>query len=193
MINQNQSGVGAARGSPSVAFGGPSTAGSSFQTSHLSTRSFDEVLARLQKEIDHAGLKLLHEIDPQKALQGIGQSIGGSRLIFFLRPKLVVHVLEADCSAMVEAPLKLVVTELSDRTVSVRMADPGAIEMMPWLRSETSWPPCARTLSRRAYKNCCACIIGLKFLRGRDRAAWCGTAIRCSPLSNSMLWIVSCL
>jgi hypothetical protein len=48
----------------------------------------------------------LHEIDPQKALQGIGQSIGGSRLIFFFSSQTGLRVLEADWSAMVEAPLK---------------------------------------------------------------------------------------
>jgi uncharacterized protein (DUF302 family) len=126
MISENQSSsASAAMGSASaVTFGEPGRAAASFQSSHLSTRSFDEVIASLRKEIDRAGLKLLHEIDPQKALQGIGQLIGGSRLIFFFHPKLVVRVLEMDWSAMVEAPLKFVVTELPDRTVSVRMADP---------------------------------------------------------------------
>jgi uncharacterized protein (DUF302 family) len=126
MSSENRSsGVSATMGSAStVSFGEPGTATASFQSSQLSTRSFDEVIARLRTEIDRAGLKLLHEIDPQKALQGIGQSIGGSRLIFFFHPKLVVRVQETDWSAMVEAPLKLVVTELPDRTVSVRMADP---------------------------------------------------------------------
>jgi uncharacterized protein (DUF302 family) len=126
MISENQSsGASATMGSASaVTFGEPGTAPASFQSSHLSTRSFDEVIARLRKEIEGAGLKLLHEIDPQKALQGIGQLISGSRLIFFFHPKLVVRVLETDWSAMVEAPLKLVVTELPDRTVSVRIADP---------------------------------------------------------------------
>jgi len=37
---------------------------------------------------------------------------------------LVVRVLEMDWTAMVEAPLKLLVTGLPDGTVSVRMADP---------------------------------------------------------------------
>lgn len=111
-------------GTSAVTFGEPGTASAAYQISHLSTRSFDEVVIRLRKEIDRAGLRLLHEIDPQKAVQGIGQCIGGSRLIFFFHPKLVVRVFEADWSAMVEAPLKLVVTELPDRTVSVRMADP---------------------------------------------------------------------
>jgi len=78
----------------------------------------------LRNEIQGAGLRVLNEIDPQKAVQGIGRSMGGLRLIFFFHPNLVVRVLETDWTAMVEAPLKLVVTELPEGTVSVRMADP---------------------------------------------------------------------
>ncbi len=107
-----------------VTFGKPGTEAASFQSSHLSTRSFEDVLTRLRKEIEGAGLRVLNEIDPQKALRGIGRSTGGLRLIFFFHPELVVRVLEMDWSAMVEAPLKLVVTELPEGTVSIRMADP---------------------------------------------------------------------
>jgi uncharacterized protein (DUF302 family) len=107
-----------------VTYGNPGTEAASFQSSHLSTRSFEEVLTRLRKEIEGAGLRVLNEIDPQKAVQGFGRSMGGLRLIFFFHPKLVVRVLEMDWSAMVEAPLKLVVTELPEGTVSIRMADP---------------------------------------------------------------------
>ena len=108
-----------------VTLGKPGTEAASFQISHLSTRSFDEVVTSLRKEIDGAGLRVLQEIDPQKALQGIGQSIGGSRLIFFFHPTHVVTVLETDWTAMVEAPLKLLVMELPEGSVSVRMADPA--------------------------------------------------------------------
>jgi uncharacterized protein (DUF302 family) len=107
-----------------VTFGNPGTEAASFQSSQLSTRTFEDVLTRLRKEIEGAGLRVLSEIDPQKALQGIGRSTRGSRLIFFFHPELVVRVLETDWSAMVEAPLKLVVTELPEGTVSIRMADP---------------------------------------------------------------------
>jgi uncharacterized protein (DUF302 family) len=108
-----------------VSFGKPGMEAPSFQTSHLSKRSFEEVLSRLRKEIDGAGLRVLNEIDPQKAVQGIGRSMGGLRLIFFFHPNLVVRVLETDWTAMVEAPLKLVVTELPEGTVSIRIADPS--------------------------------------------------------------------
>jgi uncharacterized protein (DUF302 family) len=126
MMSEDQHGsTSATVGSAStVTFGKPGAEAASFQISHLSPRSFEEVLNRLRKEIEGAGLRVLNEIDPQKALQGIGRSIGGSRLIFFFHPNLVVRVLEMDWSAMVEAPLKLLVTELPEGTVSVRMADP---------------------------------------------------------------------
>jgi uncharacterized protein (DUF302 family) len=109
-----------------VTFGKPGAEAASFQSSQLSTRSFEDVLSSLRKEIEGAGLRVLNEIDPQKAVQGIGRSMGGLRLIFFFHPELVVRVLETDWTAMVEAPLKLVVTELPEGTVSIRMADPIA-------------------------------------------------------------------
>jgi uncharacterized protein (DUF302 family) len=126
MMSQDQhAGTTAAVGSATtVTYGKPGTEAASFQSSHLSKRSFEDVLTRLRNEIQGAGLRVLNEIDPQKAVQGIGRSMGGLRLIFFFHPDLVVRVLETEWTAMVEAPLKLVVTELPEGTVSVRMADP---------------------------------------------------------------------
>jgi uncharacterized protein (DUF302 family) len=128
MMSEDQHGgtSAAVAGATTVTFGKPGAEAASFQSSYLSTRSFEEVLTRLRKEIEGAGLRVLNEIDPQKAVQGFGRSMGGLRLIFFFHPKLVVRVLEMDWTAMVEAPLKLVVTELPGGTVSVRMADPTA-------------------------------------------------------------------
>jgi uncharacterized protein (DUF302 family) len=126
MMSEDQRGSASAAvaSATTVTYGKPGTDAASFQSSHLSTRSFEEVLTRLRNEIEGAGLRVLNEIDPQKAVQGFGRSMGGSRLIFFFHPKLVVRVLEMDWTAMVEAPLKLVVTELPEGTVSVRMANP---------------------------------------------------------------------
>lgn len=71
----------AVAGATTVTYGKPGTEAASFQSSHLSTRSFEEVLTRLRKEIEGAGLRALNEIDPQKAVQGFGRSMGGLRLI----------------------------------------------------------------------------------------------------------------
>ena len=70
-------------------------------------------------------MKVLHEIDPQAALQGFGHTIGGARLVFFFHPNLLRRLLETDWSAIVEAPPKLAVLELPDGTVAVRMANPA--------------------------------------------------------------------
>ncbi len=109
-----------------VQFGQPGATTEQFQSSQVTQRPFDDVVATVRGEIERAGLRVLNEIDPQKALEGIDRTIGGSRLIFFFHPNLVVRVLQADWTAMVEAPLKLLVIELPDGTVSVRMADPAA-------------------------------------------------------------------
>ena len=106
-------------------FGQPGPGADVFQISHASRRPFEEVLATLRQHIGGAGMKVLHEIDPQAALAGIGQAIGGARLLFFFHPDLVVRLLQADASGIVEAPLKLAVMELPDGSTSVRMADPA--------------------------------------------------------------------
>ncbi len=108
-----------------LATGAPGAAADGFQYSRVSKRAFEDVLTALRTGIESAGMRVLHEIDPQKALAGAGQTIDGSRLLFFFHPDLVARVMRTDWSAMVDAPLKLVVTELPDRTVSVRMADPA--------------------------------------------------------------------
>ncbi len=108
-----------------LTFGEPGPAAATFQYGEVSTRGFEAVLASLRNGIDGAGMRVLHEIDPQRALAGAGYAISGSRLLFFFHPDLVARVMRADLSAMVEAPLKLVVTELPDGGVSVRMADPA--------------------------------------------------------------------
>jgi len=110
----------------SLHYGHPGTQADLFQHSASSTRPFADVLAALHREIDGAGMKVLHEIDPQSALKSVGQIIGGSRLVFFFHPNLVARLLQTDWSAIVEAPLKLAVMELPDGTVSIRMADPAA-------------------------------------------------------------------
>jgi len=110
----------------SLQFGKPGTEAETFQRSHVSKRPFEDVLSSLRREIDGAGMKVLHEIDPQGALQSVGQAIGGSRLVFFFHPNLLARLLQTDWSAIVEAPLKLAVMELPDGTVSIRMADPAA-------------------------------------------------------------------
>ena len=109
-----------------LGFGPVGAQAETFQYAATSTRPFDDLLASLTAEIDRAGLKLLQQIDVRNALAGAGRSVGGFRLLFFFHPSLVIRVISADVSAMVEAPLKLAVMERPDGAVSLRMADPAA-------------------------------------------------------------------
>ncbi len=108
-----------------LVFGTVGAEAGTFHYAATSTRNFNDVLSSLVAEIDRAGLKLLQEIDVQAALAGAGWSTGGFRLLFFFHPAFVIRVTTADVSAMVEAPLKLVVVENPDGTVSLRIADPA--------------------------------------------------------------------
>ena len=108
-----------------LTFGTPSAIAAPFQLSVLVRHPFDEVLASLREAIDAAGMKVLHEIDPQGALRGAGQEIPAARLLFFFHPRLLARLLELDQSAIVEAPLTLAVMELPDGPVSIRITDPA--------------------------------------------------------------------
>lgn len=108
-----------------LVLGHPGAATAEFQLDVTSRRPFPEALAVLRQAIDGAGMRVLQEIDPQEALRGIDRTIGGARLLFFFHPGLLARLLEIDCSALVEAPLKLAVLEMPDGRVSIRAANPA--------------------------------------------------------------------
>ncbi len=108
-----------------LVFGQPGTDAAALQLDVTSRRPFSEVLTALRQAIDGAGMKVLHEIDPQGALRSVDQVIGGARLLFFFHPHLLARLLEFDASALVEVPLKLAVLEMPDGAVSIRIADPA--------------------------------------------------------------------
>ena len=107
-----------------VQFGNPGNKTETFQLVRTTSRPFQQVLESVRNEIGAAGMKILHEIDPQAALQGFGHTIGAARLVFFFHPDLLLRLLERDWTAIVEAPPKLALLELPDGTVSLRMANP---------------------------------------------------------------------
>ena len=108
-----------------VHFGIPGTKTEAFQLTRTTSRPFQQVLDSIRNEISAAGMKVLHEIDPQAALQGFGHNIGGARLVFFFHPNLLHRLLETDWTAIVEAPPKLALLELPGGTVTLRMANPA--------------------------------------------------------------------
>ncbi len=109
-----------------VPYGRPGIAAASFQRSEASALPFGDTVAGLRKQIEAAGLWVLHEIDPQAVLQRAGRTIGPARQILFFHPDPMVRLLQADQAALLEAPLKLAVLALPDGSVAVRWLDPAA-------------------------------------------------------------------
>jgi uncharacterized protein (DUF302 family) len=97
----------------------------SLQISARARRSFPDVLADLKSAIEGAGLWLLHEIDPQALLRRDGLEIAAGRQILFFHPRLMKRILEADASAVLEAPLKIAILELGGGEMEARFIDPA--------------------------------------------------------------------
>jgi len=83
-------------------------------------------VARLHLAIEAADFWVLHETDPQALLLRGGCAIGPARQILFFHPRFMVRLLAADPAALLEAPLKFGVIELSAGNVMLRWADPAA-------------------------------------------------------------------
>ncbi|NPD70161.1 DUF302 domain-containing protein [Lichenicola cladoniae] len=108
-----------------IHYGQPGGMTGAFQCSKSSDLTFTDIIASLRREVEAAGLRMLHEIDPQKVLQRGGHAIGAARQILFFHPDLMVRLLTADASALLEAPLKLAVIELPDSRITIRWIDPA--------------------------------------------------------------------
>ncbi len=94
-----------------------------FQAVVTSTLDFEGTLARLKQGIEAADLWLIQEIDPRMLLRRGGYLIAPARQLLFFHPRYVVRLLAADPAAVVEIPLKLVVLQMPDGSVTVRHAD----------------------------------------------------------------------
>lgn len=97
-----------------------------FQRSRVCALQVADVVARLKASIEAADLWVLHEIDPQVLLRRDGYAIAPARQILFFHPRLVVRLLAADPSALLEAPLKFAVLERAGGEALVRWLDPAA-------------------------------------------------------------------
>ncbi|MGO9400738.1 MAG: DUF302 domain-containing protein [Xanthobacteraceae bacterium] len=101
-------------------------AAGSFQRSLTCSLSVADAVARLHRAIEAADFWVLHEIDPRALLLRGGYAIGPARQILFFHPRFMVRLLAADPAALLEAPLKFGVIELSAGNVMLRWADPAA-------------------------------------------------------------------
>ena len=106
--------------SDSIITYGSTAALPSFQHVGASAYSFEETIDRLKRAIESEDLWLIHEINPQMLLKRSGFEIPPARQLLFFHPRYMKKLLSIDPNALIEAPLKLVVMQMPDDTISVR-------------------------------------------------------------------------
>jgi uncharacterized protein (DUF302 family) len=89
--------------------------------------SFADVLARARRALEAEGFLVLHTIETTRILESAGLAIGPLVQLLFFLPASMREVLEADPGAVPEAPLKLVVMELTGGKVQLMVPDPVAL------------------------------------------------------------------
>ncbi|MCK1323548.1 DUF302 domain-containing protein [Bradyrhizobium sp. 156] len=104
----------------------PPRDGHAFQHMVAASSSFETVLGTIRTVLSEADMWIIHEIDPQMLLRRGGYIIARTRQILFFHPRYMVRLLGADPAALLEAPLKVVVTEGAN-AVTVRWPVPGLL------------------------------------------------------------------
>jgi uncharacterized protein (DUF302 family) len=98
-----------------------------------SVLDFDRTVERLKLRLHEQDLWLIHEIDPKMLLKRGGYEILATRQLLFFHPRYMSKLLSTTLSAIVDAPLKLVIMQLPSEiegkagVVCVRCADPRAL------------------------------------------------------------------
>jgi uncharacterized protein (DUF302 family) len=91
-----------------------------FQSVVISVLDFEATVAILKQAVTEMDLWLINEVNPQMLLERGGYAIQPARQLFYFHPRYLVRLLGADPGALVEIPLKLVVLQMPDGSVTVR-------------------------------------------------------------------------
>lgn len=88
-----------------------------------SSLNFEMTLECLRQAITEKDLWVIQEINPQMLLARGGYSIWPARQLLFFHPRYAARLLAIDPSAVAEIPLKLIVMQMPDSSVTVRHSD----------------------------------------------------------------------
>jgi uncharacterized protein (DUF302 family) len=92
-----------------------------------SAYSVDETVARLKADIDKKGIRFFIEIDQSQLGAGAKLDIRPSRLILFGNPPLGVQFLQSNPYSGLDWPVRMLVLEEADGSVSVAWTDFGFV------------------------------------------------------------------
>lgn len=94
---------------------------------HDTSRSYAELLGAVKAAIKAEGMYLVTEAGPTEAAASRGITIPGNRVLGVFRNDYAVRALGASTAAMIEAPIRLYVTENPDGTATLSYKTPSAV------------------------------------------------------------------
>lgn len=97
-------------------------------TRTLATKhSFDALMARVEAAVEKNKMGLVAQASASRGAAGRGVKIAGNAVLMVFRNDYAVRMLQASVPAGIEAPLRLYVTENSDRSASLTYRTPSAV------------------------------------------------------------------
>jgi len=94
---------------------------------HDTSQSYPGLLASTKAAIKAEGMFLVTEAGPTEAAKQRGITIPGNRVLGVFRNDYAVRALARSTAAMIEAPIRLYVTENADGTASLSYKTPSAV------------------------------------------------------------------
>jgi len=94
---------------------------------HASDKSFDAMVEAVKAAAGNAGLGVVTEAGPTGMARSRGIDIPGNRVIGLFNNDLAVRILRASVAAMIEAPMRMYVTEGADGTATLAYKRPSFV------------------------------------------------------------------
>ena len=91
------------------------------------SKSFDELVDATRKAVKANGMIVVTQAGPTKAAAKRGITIPGNRVIGVFNNDFAVKVLATSTAAMIEAPIRLYVTENKDATATLSYKKPSSV------------------------------------------------------------------
>lgn len=92
-----------------------------------SAKSFDALVAAVKEATAANGMNVVTEAGPTAAAAKLGVTIPGNRVIGVFHPRFAIRILPLSTAAMIEAPVRLYVTEDADGTATLAWKEPSFV------------------------------------------------------------------
>jgi len=92
----------------------------------MSKHSFSETVDLVKSAIEDQNFMIIKEIDGQKMMRMAGKQTKGMKQLFFMSPKYMRKVAEANKMAVIQIPLKLIIME-NNKGVMIRYFLPSTL------------------------------------------------------------------